>query len=271
MALESAQSQIDVINVAGLLIGPEQAALERSLMKMYRPRSLVTVAPTPPPSPLWKLWEANEDPETCIQRAVAQIEEQMTQIANQQDSPNIVLLGRSYGAFMALQAALRLKLENFLKIVLIEGPLHPEVDVDPAMLLPCLQFCRSHYAQRPALSQNAMDALAEQGTDRILIIGNSSDGVVPPAAMGLPRGFQPVDMESDDLGFMQRLDTRQGAHVVIPPGFGGVRRSGWKGVFPRGYQDHLFWSPEKLALITRLIGASLPSELMVEQEQSEAA
>lgn len=216
---------IDIINVAGLLMDGKKDGLEKELREKVEPRFLRTIAPTP-------LSSAMEHPDRAIERAVRMIEEAVRDIEKQFGEPKVLLVGRSYGAFIALLAAVRMNFHNILKAILIEGPLHPDISVTSPNLLPPLMACGVHYKTRPSLAREAVDRLRELDASHLVFVqGGGEDGVVPIAAQVLPGGFE---------------------IIKLPPHIGG-RDGGMKNLLPAGYRNHLFWSREKMEMIRRII------------------
>ncbi len=131
---------LNIINVAGLLMDGIDDGLEASMRERLKPDSIRTIAPTP-------FRSRREHPNDSIARAIGMIQQAMGERQREQEDAEFVLTGRSYGAFIALLAATRMRFENILRAILIEGPLHPEVLVEPPVLLPPLAFCTSHYTK----------------------------------------------------------------------------------------------------------------------------
>jgi pimeloyl-ACP methyl ester carboxylesterase len=100
-----------------------------------------------------------------------------------QPSPNLVLIGHSYGALIALVVACRRRMEGILKLILIDGPLRSDVEVKPAKTLHRPFF--KHYRERVRLARECEAAYPELLDDRFLTIGTNNDKIVPPAAKRL--------------------------------------------------------------------------------------
>ncbi len=214
---------IDVINIAGLRMNGEEDSMELALKEQVQPRSITTLAPTP-----WN--SAGEHPEMALERLIGMIDAHLDTLERTFGEPRAVLVGRSYGAFMALLAATRMEFRRIFRVVLLEGPLHPDVEVRPPFLLPPLKSCGVHYDARPDLARSALKYLETLGTERLLIIqGTARDDVVPNAAQVPPGPFD-------------------GRLIRLPADI-GHKTSIMKKLLPEGYRNHLFWSDAKFAMI----------------------
>ncbi len=217
---------VDIINVAGLLMDGKDDGIEQALREKLHPRFLRTIAPTPVSS-------MKEDPRLSILRAVTMIREVIADSVRQFGESNVLLVGRSLGAYTALLAALEMDFENIPMAILIEGPLHPEVTVEPPTLLPPLMACGAHYRMRPEYMRRAVERIQELDAAHHLLIvqGGGSDSVVPLEAQILPGNFETIQ---------------------LPPHIGG-RSLGLQRPLPEGYRNHLFWSEEKMSMIVDII------------------
>lgn len=223
-------NHVDIINVAGLLMDGKDDGIEMELINTMHPRSLQTIAPTP-------LGSAGENPNHAVERAVFMIKRVIEKIKQQSNTPHVILVGRSYGAFIGLLGAIRLRFHEIEKVILIEGPLHPDISVKPPLLLPPLMACGIHYQERPGLAREAINSLQELGAERIVTVqGGAEDDVVPVEAQIIPR--------------VNGLVT--GGVFTLPSQLGG-RNGGVTGIFPKGYRNHLFWSREKMEAVRRII------------------
>lgn len=241
---------VDIITVAGLLVSGGKEGLEQGIRERVKPRSVVTISPTPP-------WSALEDPAQAIKRAAAMIQEIIARREREvvYEEPRILLVGHSYGAFIALLAACRLRFEKLFKMILIEGPLHPEVRVEPPALLPTLALCASHYRKRPELAREATAALRELGTSKIIIVqGSREDSVVPIEAQVLPGDFHETTFPTDD---MEEFSNGNGVGLIVKldPSLGG-RKGGLKTIFPDSYRTHILWDHLKMEAILSIISRS---------------
>ncbi len=119
--------------------------------------------------------KALEDPETII----ANVSKELDAIP----SENVLLIGHSYGALIALIIACRRRLLDIFKLVLIDGPLRSDVEVKPAKIAHFLFF--KHYRERFRIAQECEDALRDLPSSKILTIGTAKDSIVPPDAKKL--------------------------------------------------------------------------------------
>ncbi len=241
-------SNIDVISVTGLFVTTEYDGTGKTIKEGLNPRSIFTINPTPPD-------KVGEDPETIIAWTVAAIRQRIRELKDQFGEVRVVLVGHSYGALMAIMAASRMQFEDIVKVIVIEGPLNPDVEVSPPTLLPHLRLCGTHYKARPGLCREAEAVLGTLGTSKVVIIRNTNDSVVPPEAQELAGDFQKVELHDEhDLTSLESLDNSRGVIVTLPPHIGGTS-GGLKSVLPPGYRNHLFWSAEKKALINAIVAA----------------
>lgn len=237
---------IDIINVAGLLMDGKNDGIEDELRLRVQPRSLKTIAPVP-------LGSAMEHPEHAIQRAVQMIQETIHELEGEFGESRVVLIGRSYGAFIALLAAVRMDFQKILKAVLIEGPLHPNVVVHPPALLPPLMTCGVHYKARPDLAREAVDRVKVLGAQRIVMIqGCVEDSVVPVDSQVIPGNFEVLEMTEKAIRGNAFVHGQRGVVAKLPAYLGG-RMDGMKKLFPEGYRNHLFWSEEKMRTVQEII------------------
>lgn len=244
---------IDIINVAGLLMDGKKDGIEKELREKVEPRFLRTIAPTP-------IGSAMEHPDHAIERAVLMIREAMRDIEQQFGEPKILLIGRSYGAFIAFLAAIRINFQKILKAILIEGPLHPDVSVTPPNLLPPLMACGIHYRVRPTLAREAIDRLRELGTSHLVVVqGGREDGVVPTAAQVIPGDFETIELLNDHFSNIHTGNGTRGLVMKLPPHIGG-RDGGMKKLLPDGYRNHLFWSEEKMEMVRKIIENAVLSQ-----------
>ncbi len=221
---------IDVINVAGLLLDGKNDGLEAAIRHNLKPRSIITIAPTPPRS-------ARENPNYSIERAMAMVKEITEDLRRGNPTAKVILIGRSYGGFIALLVACRMNFENILKVITIESPLHPEVAVGPPMLLPPLALCGPHYQHRASLAREAIEFLKQHGTERVLTIQTGrEDGVVPPEAQ-----------------ILQDMSPHKGLRVRLPSHLGHGDPGLLQMALPPSYRNHLFWSEEKMKYIMSII------------------
>lgn len=249
-AMEQIPIDIDIINVAGLLMNGQNDGLEKALHKRLTPRSIRTIAPTP-------LKAAMEHPDMAVARAISMIQQTIAEIEEQFGEAKIMLVGRSYGAFIALLAAIRMEFEKMLRVILVEGPLHPDVLVEPPKLILPLMLCGIHYEVRPQLAREAVEGLRRLGSSLVTIIqGGQQDDVVPLEAQLLPVDFQHVTLSGDDLSVLKTDDMERGAVITLPPHAIGVSE-GLRRTLPQGYRNHLFWNEAKMDFVTQISASSL--------------
>ncbi len=240
---------LSIINVAGLLMDGKNDGLEAALRQRVTPDFLRTIAPT-------SLDSATKHPNEAIEHAIVMIRRAMQDVKESTGDPNIVLVGRSYGAFIALLASIRMNFQNITRVVLIEGPLHPDVLVAPPMLLPPLMICDSHYQMRPVLAREAVEHLSALGTSPLVIIqGQAQDDVVPIASQVIPGDFRIMNVDRM-FSSHHEIDHDRGSVVRLPRSIGGECH-GMKRILPDGYRNHLFWSKEKMDMILDIFEATL--------------
>ena len=163
------------------------------------------------PSAPWH--KALDAPETVIARVAKAIDAI--------PSDHILLIGHSYGALIALLVACRRELQNILKVILIDGPLNPYVDVHPAHSLHNIFF--RHYEQREALARECEKTLRSLDASKIMTIGSEHDQLVPAAAKQLPDNgnFQTVILnDAMDVAEIPNRATK-GLNVVLPDHYRG--------------------------------------------------
>jgi len=112
-----------------------------------------------------------------------QVISDVTQELELEPSRNLLLIGHSYGALIALVIACRRKMEGILKLILIDGPLRSDVEVKPAKALH--QAFYKHYRDRVRLAEECEAALQNLNDENILTIGTANDKIVPPEAKKL--------------------------------------------------------------------------------------
>ena len=239
---------IDFINVAGLLMDGKNDSLENALRVKLHPHSITTIAPTP-------LHAARENPNRSIERAISMVKQAIERVQTANPTASVVLMGRSYGGFIALLAACRMNFGNISKIITIESHVNPDIDVVPPRLLPPLALCGPHYEHRASLAQEAVDFLNRHGTRHVVTIqAGDEDGVVPIAAQAIPGDFQIFMMEDDNIEILASNPHSKGIQIHLLPHLGSDD-SGFKMALPQSYRNHLFWSREKMQCVTGSIEA----------------
>lgn len=139
----------------------------------------------------------------------------------------IDVIGHSYGALLALAAALRERLKNISHLILIDGPLRHDVKVRPPNDRR-FDIFNGHYEERARIAEecaNLIKKIRPQGN--MLTMGNEFDLIVPGDAKSLedlgvphvtlPRGYEGHDLRTklsgvvphilDFLGYGQRKAT----------------------------------------------------------------
>lgn len=220
--------------------------IEKELRENVKPRFIRTIAPTPISSVM-------ENPAYAVERAILLIEEAVQDVEQQFGASEVLLVGRSYGAFIALLAAVRRDFKKISRAILIEGPLHPDISVTPPNLLPPLMACDNHYKIRPTLAREAMDRLGEIGTSRLVVVqGGGEDSVVPTEAQVIPGDFETIEFLNSRLSNRHTENGARGLIIKLPSHIGG-HGGGMKKLLPDGYRNHLFWSREKMQMIREII------------------
>lgn len=120
-------------------------------------------------------FRAYEHPETSSRRISAKIDSV--------PGGSKILIGDSLGALMALVYAARKELSGVLKLILIDGPLRDDVDVQPHKKLHHL-FHRQ-YKGRRGLASIFQQKSRFLDLSRIVTMGTEEDRVVQPAAKRL--------------------------------------------------------------------------------------
>lgn len=244
--MEQISTEIDIINVAGLLMNGQDDGLERALQERIHPRSIRTIAPTP-------LKACKKHPEEAIQRTAFMIREAVAEIRKRFGKPNVYVTGRSYGGFNNVLAAIEMDFKDIEKVIAIEAPLSPDVLVEPPTLLPPLKLCGIYYEHRPGLARRAAYRLQQLGTSRVIMIqGTAQDDVVTNDAQVLPGDFHITELSGNDLSRLREPDGSRGLIIKLPSHLGGISE-GLRRTLPQGYRNHLFWSEEKMTLVTGII------------------
>lgn len=232
---------VDIINIGGLAKGGNDDALSR-VIKDLKPRSFNFIAPTP-------LTAAYEDPEKSYERAVLQIEESLERVTQEYREPRLLLVGRSYGGFIAAQYIVRNreKLRGLLGVVIIEAPLNSEVEVSPPAGFPLLQLYPKHYKARARLAVEIEQGFQDFDCSAVTIVkGGTEDAIVPLDAQSIDGDFQVI---TGDVYFENPANyTDQGRIILLPYNLGG---SG----FPANYSTHILPSEPKLKYIGSIVAA----------------
>ena len=182
------------------------SALKKELDHKLQPHSS-TIIPSAP----WH--KALDAPETVIERVAKAIDAI--------PSDHILLIGHSYGALIALVVACRRQLDNILKVILIDGPLNPYIDVHPTRSLHNIFF--RHYEQREALAKEREKALRKLDASKVMTIGSENDQIVPAGAKQLPDNgnFQTIILsDAMDVAEVPNRATK-GLNVILPNHYRG--------------------------------------------------
>lgn len=125
-------------------------------------------------------------------------------------SKQVLLVGHSYGALLAMVIACRRKMEGILKLVLLDGPLRSDVEVKPAALGHHLFY--KHYEKRVKIARECEEFLRQHPTDKILTIGTTQDRIVPPEAKTLPTNEHNIHLRSmDEFPKIKKIPDRNGS------------------------------------------------------------
>lgn len=104
---------------------------------------------------------------------------------------DVLLVGQSFGAFIAMLVAFRRQMERILKLILIDGPLASRVHIKPKKF--AHKIFRRHYNAREELARECEALLEEFSTDKlesIITIGAGVDKIVHPKAKLLVGEFE---------------------------------------------------------------------------------
>lgn len=172
--------------------------LKNDLDHNLKPASSRMIASAP-----WN--RALHDPEAVIIDVSLEIESR--------PSPNLVLIGHSYGALIALVVACRRRLEGILKLILIDGPLRSDVEVKPAKALHNAFF--RHYRERVRLARECEDMLRHLPHEKILTIGTAKDKIVPPEAKKLPSNPIQIHLTTKEQAQTYKPFMKGGTNVTL--------------------------------------------------------
>lgn len=165
-------------------------------------------------------------PGTPWHKALQEPEERIAEISQTLEaigSKQLLLVGHSYGALLALVIACRRKMEGFLKVVLLDGPLRPDVEVKPAALGHHLFY--KHYNERVKLAGECEKFLSQHQTGKILTIGTTQDRIVPPEAKILTTNEHNIHLRSmNDFPKIKKIPDRNGSRPGLT--LVGPRNSG---------------------------------------------
>lgn len=201
------QSGPDIGIVTGFIGSKGMDKLMVALEEKIHPASCELI----PSAPLHK---AFLHPEAVIEAVSRQVEAL--------DSRNLVLIGHSYGALIALVVACRRRLKGISKLFLIDGPLNSHIKVRPSKPLHNLFY--RHYANREALARECEETLAgldSSDSEKIVSIGSGFDNVVPPNAKIIPGNMGMVILSHDDDVRPDFLGKERGHNIVLPASYKG--------------------------------------------------
>ncbi len=102
---------------------------------------------------------------------------------------DLTIAGDSYGSLLSLLLACRRQMRRVGHLVLIDGPLHPEVPVEPPPDNHFYDDFRVQYAERQRIAAECLRTLADMSAEthgQIVTVGSIIDTVVPPAAKTIP-------------------------------------------------------------------------------------
>jgi len=183
--------------------------LHRKLTADLQPSSSKVIESAP-----WN--RALEHPNTVIQR----VRKELSEIPEDE----IVLIGHSYGALIALVAACRQRFLKLLKVVLIDGPLNAHVEVNPAKLAHRIFF--KHYENRKQVARECETLLSfddPQYASKVVSIVTENDKIVPPSAKKLNGNFKNLILESDNKVDELEFPADRGVNITLPQWYGGHR------------------------------------------------
>lgn len=233
----------DAIHVLGLLDSFATNRLCRDL-KEDDFDTLHTCSPTP-------IHHPNEEPE----RAIARLAEEIEAIGNEiRDTfgrePNFKLIGRSYGGFVALMAAVELGFKDISSLITVEAPLNPEEDVGVPIGFPLFHLCTKHYRGRVQLAQKGVDYVEKNGGNGIVMIQSPEsepDVFVPIDAQVLPVDSNILQWPADpDL--IKELSSEKPLVVQLQEGLGRK--------FIKSYRSHVLMTKAKRRELMQIILAA---------------
>ncbi len=180
--------------------------LARKLSAELLPRTTNVISSAP-----WH--RALQHPESII----SQVTEDITAL----NSDNLLLVGHSYGALIALAYASRTKLANVLKAVLIDGPLNPDIDVTPAKTAHNIFY--RHYEYREQLARRCEQELSQIDTSKIICVGALNDRIVPPGAKHLNGNFDNIHLGAYSDTEQTSFSSIKGLNIFLPELYKGHR------------------------------------------------
>lgn len=208
------------------------------------PASVTTIAPTPP-------LKVREKPIVSIDRCFEEVNRAIKTITEKDEHARIILIGRSFGAFLGLLAAIRLKFERIAKVIMIEGPMNPNIEVTAPTALPMLRLCGKHYDERVDRALAAHTELnnpnVEYRKQLVMIQPQAADAVVPNQAHVLPGRYPRAAYDTDESSRTNIIQLAKNGGLVIqlPDTYIG-KGTGLIAALPQNYQNHLEWSSNKM-------------------------
>lgn len=131
----------------------------------------------------------------------------------------MILIGHSYGAILALTAACRLEFRNVSDLFLIDGPLRSDVEVPP---IGAFEMFAPHYEYRTTLAEECEVSLSSLDHPRIIAMGSKVDWIVPYEAKFL-KGDQFDWIELPEDTPMSPLESLGSSNILYPLSYTGHR------------------------------------------------
>lgn len=200
------RDNLHLIIVSGFGGDKDIIALEDAIAEKVNPAHSLIIKGCPP-------HKAFRHPEGLVADIREKIENASTD--------NILLIGHSYGALLALAASLRMRMKNILKLILIDGPLNIGQPVIPTKL--AHYMFKRQYDYRLKLATNCMDDISRQGSEQIVTIANRDDRIIPFEMKNLPNMYNTQAHEDPEHGvrFLRRVGGNKGLNITLPPNFIG--------------------------------------------------
>lgn len=138
------------------------------------------------------------------------------------NSDDLLLIGGSFGALVALMLGCRQWLAKVSNLILIDGPLRSDVLVEPAHPKHAEMF-QHHYDIRKMIARNCENVLAETNSlcSKIVTIGSKHDDIVPPDAKFLTGDFTTLELGDDGDVHDGMFSVSTGYNVVLPDNYRG--------------------------------------------------
>ncbi len=206
--------------------------------------TLHTCSPTP-------IHRPNEEPE----KAIARLAEEIEAIGNEIRTtfgrePNFKIIGRSYGGFVALMAAVQLGFKDISSLVTVEAPLNPEEDVNVPIGFPPFHLCSKHYRGRVKLAEQGVDYVEREGGNGIVMI--QSPKSEPDVFVPIDAQILPVDSNilqwPDNPALIRELSAEKPLVVKLQEGLGRK--------FIKSYRSHVLMTKAKRRALMEIILAA---------------